>query len=416
MNAPATNIIIIGAGPYGLAAAAHLRNAGHSVRVFGSLMSFWKDHMPKGMMLKSSWGASRIADPRGAYTLDEFERVRGTAVGRPVPLTDFIAYAEWFQQRAVPDIDPRTVTRVDPADGGFRVLLEDGEAIACDRVVVAAGIAPFAWRPPEFDGLPVELASHSSEHQDLGHFAGRRVAVIGAGQSGLESAVLLHESGADVEMIVRAPHVRWVGRTPRQSFVGRILYDRTDVGPAFISHVVARPTLLRLLPASLQREAGRRSIAPGGAHWLSSRADRLRISPGQRVAQAVRSGDDLRLTLADGTTREVDHVLLATGYRVDVTRYSFLPAPLLARLRCSNGHPVLDRGLQSSLPGLHFVGAPAMGSFGPLLRFVSGTAFAGSALARGIARSSLTGAGRARAVSPTERVTLSGSPDERTAA
>jgi cation diffusion facilitator CzcD-associated flavoprotein CzcO len=333
-----------------------------------------------------------------------------------VPLTDFIAYAEWFQQRAVPDIDPRMVTRVDPTDRGFRVLLEDGEAVTCDRVVVAAGIAPFASRPTEFDGLPDELASHSSVHKDLARFAGRRVAVIGAGQSGLESAVLLSEAGADVEMIVRASRVRWVGSTPRQSLRGRILYDRTDVGPAFISHLVARPALLRLMPASIQREAGRRSIAPGGAHWLSSRADGLRISPGQHVAQAVRTGDRVRLTLTDGTTREFDHVLLATGYRVDVTRYSFLPAALLARLRCSSGHPILDDGLQSSVPGLHFVGAPAMGSFGPLLRFVSGTAFAGRAVARGVARSRLSNAGaRAGELSPRERVALSSSPDERPA-
>src|SRR5207245_4751507 len=133
--------------------------------------------------------------------------------------------------RVLSDIDARKVERVDAIGDGFRVLLEDGESLDCGRVVVAAGIAAFAWRPPEFDGLPATLASHSSEHADLAHFAGTRVVVIGGGQSALESAVLLAEAAADAEVIMRAPRLRWGGRAARQGMLGRLLFHRTRVGP-----------------------------------------------------------------------------------------------------------------------------------------------------------------------------------------
>jgi cation diffusion facilitator CzcD-associated flavoprotein CzcO len=374
--------IVIGAGPYGLAAAAGLREAGASVHVFGSPMSFWMGHMPKGMWLRSLWDASHIGDPKGALALDAFERARGQHLARPIPLSDFIAYGRWFQEHAVPDIDPRQVVRVDPRESGFVVSLEDGDRLESRRLLVAAGIASFACRPPQFDGIPAELATHSSEHGDLAHFAGRRVAVIGGGQSAIETAALLHESGADVEVIMRAPRLQWVGRAPRAGLVGRLLFDRTDVGPGLISHLVARPKLLRVLPRLIQRESTRRALAPGASHWLQPRMQDVTMTAGRTVTAATRSQGQVELQLDDGTARTIDHVILATGYRVDVSRYSFITPALLARVRCVSGQPVLDGGLESSLPGLHFLGAPATHSFGPLLRFVSGTAFAARAVVR----------------------------------
>src|SRR5205823_3718046 len=193
--------------------------------------------------LRSIWEASHIGDPTSPLSLDVFERERGTRIARPVPVADFIAYGQWFQAHAVPDVDPRTVTRIDAIDGGFRVVVADGETIETSRVVVAAGIAPFAVRPAVFDGLSPELASHSVDHSDLACFGGRRVAVIGGGQSAIETAVLLQENGAEVEVIMRARVLRWVGRAPRDGIIGPLFFDRTDVGPAVLSHVVAHPML-----------------------------------------------------------------------------------------------------------------------------------------------------------------------------
>ena len=383
MNAQKHDVIVIGAGPYGLAAAARLRAAGADAHVFGAPMSFWMRHMPKGMWLRSPWGASHIGAPRSPLSLDEFERTVGKPLVRPVPLADFVAYGHWVQQRVVPDVDQRLVDRVDGTSSGFRLTIEDGERIECARVVVAAGIASFAWTPPEFDGVPTELATHSSGHDDLSRFKGARVVVIGGGQSAFETAVLLHEIGAEVELIMRAPNIHWVGRATRKGVLGRMLFDRTDVGPAFISHIVARPTFLRRLPASFQREATRRALAPGASTWLRPRSDGMRVTTGRHVT-AVAPTQGLLLTLDDGTTRDVDHAFLATGYRVDLRRYAFLAPSLVARVRAVAGHPVLGAGLESSVPGLHFLGAPAAYSFGPLVRFVAGTHFASTALTRAV--------------------------------
>lgn len=381
------DVAVIGAGPYGLSAAAELRAAGANVRVFGSPMSFWTQNMPKGMLLRSPWDASHIGAPRSALSLDAFERARGRRTSRPVPLSDFVAYGHWFRERAVPDVDPRQVERVDPIDGGFRIVLDDGEPLQSSRVVVAAGISVFAKRPAVFDGLPPGLASHSSQHVDLTRFAGMHIAVIGRGQSGSEFAVLLREGGAEVELIARGGGMRWVGRAPHEGRIGRLLFDRTDVGPFLLSHLIARPTLLQRFPAWVHRESVRQALDPGASLWLRPRAAGVVVTGNRQVVEARGANGHVALRLDDGSRREVAHVLLATGYRVDVRRYRFLGPEVIARLRCVDDHPVLDDGFQSSIPGLHFVGAPATASFGPLLRFVSGTEFATRALVRSVTKS-----------------------------
>jgi cation diffusion facilitator CzcD-associated flavoprotein CzcO len=395
---PTYDAAVIGAGPYGLAVSAELRRAGADVHVFGDAMSFWMRHMPKGMCLRSSWSASHIGDPRSAHSLTAFEKERGTPLQRPIPIADFLAYGQWFQARAVPEVDPRSITRIEPHDGGFRVTLADGEPTLVRRIVVAAGIAPFAVTPAAFDGLPRDLASHSVDHADLAPFAGRRVAVVGGGQSAIESAVLLHENGADVEVLMRAPRLQWVGRAPREGIVGQLLFDRTDVGPALVSHLVAHPMLVRILPRAVQRDATRRALAPGASLWLRPRLGDLVIRAGRHVVSATRRDGGVNLRLDDGSSRTVDHVLMATGYRVDIRRYPFLAPELVKSVRCVDGQPVLDEGFETSVPGLHFVGAPAMYSFGPLLRFVSGTEFAARMVTRRVTRTRIARSETERAV------------------
>ena len=110
----------------------------------------------------------------------------------------------------------------------------------------------------------------------------------------------------------------------------------------------------------------------------------VKITTGRNILAAESVGNSLKLRLDDGQERRVDHVLLATGYRVDILRHRFIGGALAKEIRCSNGHPELDRGFESSVPGLHFLGAPAALTFGPLMRFVSGTAYSAAALTRRI--------------------------------
>ena len=391
-----SEVVVVGAGPYGLSMAAHLNACGVNVRVFGEAMSFWERHMPAGMCLRSPWEASQLSDPARSLTIDGFQSATGVSVSRPIPIARFVAYGRWFQSRAVPNLEQRSVAKIEKDGEDFRVTLADGEVVRCRRVVVAGGIGPFAARPLQFAGLPADVASHSSERRDLTRFRGQRVVVIGGGQSALESAALLHECQADVEVLVRESTVQWTWQRPwLHTFrpVGMVLYAWPDVGPAFISHAVARPDLYRLFPRWVQDSWRVKSLRPNGVGWLKPRLRDVAVSTGVGVLSASVRGSQLELKLSDGSNRRVDHVLMATGYRIDVRKYEFLSAALASALRLVDGHPVLGRGFESSVAGLHFLGAPAMWSYGPLMRFVAGADFAARMLVRsmGLARRAVVG-------------------------
>jgi len=269
-----SDVVILGAGPYGLSAAAHLRTIqGLDVAIFGQPMSFWDQNMPVGMFLRSNWTATQIADPNRSLTLETFQAASGNHLSLPVPLDRFVQYGLWYQRQAVPDVDTRKIARIERQAGEFRILLESGESMISRRVVIAAGIGSFTRRPAEFDGIPAELASHTSEHRDFQKFAGQQVLVIGSGQSALESAALLHESGAQVEVIGRANQINWLqGWTSKTLHhrlgqgVRHLLYAPTDVGPAGISQLMARPDLLRHLPRSIQDRLRKRRAHPPRTH------------------------------------------------------------------------------------------------------------------------------------------------------
>ncbi|MGD0987080.1 MAG: FAD-dependent oxidoreductase [Candidatus Sulfotelmatobacter sp.] len=383
------NVAVLGAGPYGLSAAAYLRAAGIEARIFGDPMAFWENQMPAGMCLRSNWGASHIADPGQELTLDAYCREKGSRLPKPIPLDRFVDYGLWYQQRAVRNLERRQVLSIDRAEHGFKVVMADGEAFTASRVVIAAGIGAFIARPAEFAGISSALASHTSEHNDLRKFKGRRIAVIGAGQSALESAALLQEAGIEVEVIARKSSLNWVGLHPRLHHLGilsKIFYSKRDVGPAGISRLVSVPHLFRRFPRSFQDRTAYRAIRPAGAGWLQPRLVGVPITLGRNLISAAEKGSQLHLQLDDGSERLVDHALLATGFRVDISRYPFLSPSLASQVETVNGFPVLKRGLESSIPGLHFVGKPASWSFGPLLGFVSGAEFASTELVRCIAR------------------------------
>jgi lysine/ornithine N-monooxygenase len=379
------DIAIIGAGPYGLSAAAHLRQIdGLAIKVFGRPMSFWANNMPSGMLLRSPWIASHISDPGRTLTLDAFRTATGKQFSKPVPLARFVEYGRWFQQQVAADLDERWITEVASTPGGFRLSLEDGNEMIATRVIVAAGIEPFPHRPRQFHDLPRQLTSHTSEHKDFGVFSGKRMLVVGSGQSALESAALLHEQGTEVEIVTRAPALRflqkrsWLHKWPLEP----VLYAWPDVGPAGLSHLVANPSSFNKLPRSWQNRLAARAIRPAGAAWLGPRLNNVRTNIGRSITSAVARSGKVSVTLDDGSTREVDHVLLGTGYRVHLSGYKFLSSELLRSIRQTDGYPHLKRGFEASVAGLHFLGAPAAWSFGPLMRFVAGTEFAGPRLAR----------------------------------
>jgi FAD-dependent urate hydroxylase len=381
------DIAIIGAGPYGLMAADHLRSA-DSFRIagFGEPMSFWAEQMPVGMLLRSPYVASSIGDSDGPLSLTAYEEAIGERPAEPVPLSRFVSYGRWFQQKVMPQLRSERVEEVTRNGNGFNLTLENGERVHAERVIVAAGIGDFKWYPEVFRALPQGLVSHACEHDDLSVFAGTSVLVVGGGQSALESAALLAEAGAQVEVVARKPEVFWLTRRWHHKLgpISRLMYAPPDVGPAGISWMVALPGAFKRTPRRLQTWMTRRALRPAGAGWLPSRMGTVTITKGLSATEAVEQNGRALVTFDDGSSREVDHVLLGTGYRVDVSRYPFLGRELVEHIEVADGYPVLGRGFETSVDRLHILGAPAAWSFGPLMRFVAGTAFAGRELVRGV--------------------------------
>ena len=391
MKPSEVDVAVIGAGPYGLSAGVHLRANGLSVRVFGEPMEFWAEKMPAGMLLRSPREASSISDPSNAFTLEAYETASGIRPIAPLPLETFVDYGRWFRKQLDSDLDRRTIDRVVHDGTGFRLNLQDGEVIRTSRVVVAAGIGPFQRKPAEFMSLPQEQVSHCYEGRKFQEFSGKRVAVIGAGQSALESAALLRESGAEVEVIAKIGELRWIGGHRWLHHLGPIstmLYSKHDVGPAGISRLVAAPKLVSHVPLRLRDKIRKRAVRPAGSPWLPARLTKVKITLGRAVQAASSLSGEVHLRLTDATERRVDHVLLGTGYDVDISRYSFLSPELVKRVRQLDGYPNLSGGFCSSVPGLHFVGATAARSFGPLLYFVAGTEFASRELVSHVVRNS----------------------------
>jgi len=381
-----SEVAVIGAGPYGLSLGAHLKSAGIETRIFGRPMSFWREHMPKGMKLRSPWAATHIVDPDNLLTLDAFAAVQNLGRPDPLPVEDFVRYGDWFQKTALPDLDTREVARIAPAGREFFLTLDDGATARARRVVIAMGLAHQEFRPAAFDGLPAELVSHAADHADLEKFANKRVAVIGRGQSATESAAILNEAGAEVEIICRGD-IHWLGAETSGNAHRRDLYWRlhkllatkSGVGPFPLNWANEQPGLVRRAPPVLRSWLNRKSLRAGAAGWVRPRLAGVAIDAGRTIRAARPHGGRITLDLDNGSC-VFDHVLLATGYRVDVARFGVLAPALLSALATDAGSPVLGAGYESSVPGLHFVGSSAVKSYGPLLRFVWGAGYA----ARGV--------------------------------
>lgn len=401
-----TEAVVIGAGPFGLSISAHLSALGISHLVAGRAMDTWRTHMPDGMLMKSEPYASTIASPDGKYTVAAYCGAQGLDyVDRVGPLTRerFLGYADWYTGQLVPDILDETVTEVTPVDGGFLLSFAGAGPVTARQVVVATGVLPYQHIPAELAGLPGELVTHTAQHHDLGEFKGRRVAVVGAGQSALETAALLHEAGVDVQVIARTPALGWSAPNPAHlSALGHLKRPVTQLCEGWRCAFWNRPYAFRMLPESVRISKARTVLGPNGSWWLKDRVDGvIDVLAGYRIKGAVAHGSGVRLVLdASGRSREVaaDHVVAGTGFRVDIGRLPFLPQSLRSAVKCLNAHPVVSRAGETSVPGLYFAGAPTVLSIGPSARFVAGTFTLSALLAGSVARRARSGRKQARQV------------------
>lgn len=400
-------MVVVGAGPYGLSVAAHLRAAGVPVRVFGEVMGSWRHAMATGMFLKSTPAATDLSAPVPGGRLADFCRETGEpelTELTPIPCETFVRYGMWFTQRYVGTVESARITAVEQDGAGFCVRLEGDEEIETAAVVVATGLATLAHLPdillslaPGGPGLKAAL-SHTSQHTDLSRYAGRRVAVVGGGQSALESAALLHEACCR-RRGVGACLPGALGRAPSAAAAvdaaagpaGFPAGHRLDPGRS-----LPRSWHRSTPEAAARMQLFRRALGPSGGWWLRERVEGVvPVRTACRVEQARLAGDEVQLRLGgrgNGLAElVVDHVLAATGYRLDVDALPFLTPPVRQAVARVPGvqAPRLSGAFESSVPGLYFTGSLAAPTFGPMLRFVAGTEFAARRITERLVRQDL---------------------------
>jgi hypothetical protein len=340
-----TDVAIVGAGPNGLALAAHLQAAGVDHVILGYPFATWKDHMPRGMLLKSEPYGSYIAAPTPGYRVRDYCNLAGTEYvdrAHPLKLETFVGYGEWFAKSLVPDVRPSHVTSLTSGDEGFTLTTDKGLELTARRVVVATCPLPFAHVPALLEGLPADLVSHSSAHSDLTAFRGRRIGVVGAGQSALELAALLHEVGADVELVVRRKELLFI---PPMVERKRLLVGlREPVNPLCESFpcwcYYTFPDVFRAFPERQRLLKAPAFLGPTGSAWLRSRIDgRVTVRTGARIIKAQRVANQVRLELDAASRQEVkyDHVIAGTGFRLDTERLGYLSSGIRRNLRVAGG-------------------------------------------------------------------------------
>jgi cation diffusion facilitator CzcD-associated flavoprotein CzcO len=384
------DVVVMGAGPYGLSTAAHLLARGLKVAVFGKPIQFWSEHMPQGMLLRSHWWASNLSDPRGLYSIDRYcQAQENKAPHDPLPIETFINYGLWFQQQAVPDVDETYVTSIERREGQYLVTLADGRLVQCAVVVMAPGLLYYAYRPQEYAHLPSELASHSADHSMLKSFAGKRVIMVGAGQAALETSALLHEEGAEVQLVTRHP-IRWlreeISSVPQ--FIRTLRAPKAGMGNGWMNLLLEKyPYTFQRFPQSSRDYVLTTRHGPAGSVWLKPRVlGKVEVHEQERLVKAEETENGVRLKLTSGKVLEADHVMLATGYRANIKRLPMLSPSLLAEIQTYEGSPILSSWFESNIPGLYFVGFSAARIFGPFYRFVVGSEAAARRVAASVAR------------------------------
>jgi FAD-dependent urate hydroxylase len=383
---------IVGAGPYGLSIAAHLRAAQIPFQMFGLPMESWRRYMPEGMILKSERFASNLWDPNRRFTLKRYCLEKGLPyqpVGDPLSLASFLEYAEWFRQHAAGESQNVRIVRIRRDTNSFSVELADGTSFTSRRVILATGHMPFRAIPPQLSHLPEPLLLHTTGIGDVKAFAGRDVTIIGAGQSTLETAALLHEAGARVRILVRGSRVEWNLTSRPRSLLARILVPDAGIGAGWKSWATSElPRVFRwYFPADKRHRFVERAYGPSGAWWLRDRVDRrigLHLSCVVETATAQNGNVRVAARGPQGPIEFVtDHIIAGTGFKVDIEKVDYLDAGLRQSIARENaGIPSLGSHFETSVQGLFIVGVATAPVFGPIMRFMYGAKHVAPMLAR----------------------------------
>ncbi|HEY6975084.1 MAG TPA: NAD(P)-binding domain-containing protein [Chitinophagaceae bacterium] len=361
-----TNLLIIGAGPFGLAMAAHAKHLGIDFIMVGKPMEFWKMNMPEGMYLRSA--CDWHLDPKNEHTIERFLSTQHLAPADVEPLSRnfYLSYTEWFQKQKQITALPVYVDRLDYADNyKYYAVTDEGDIITANNVVIALGFKYFKHIPPEFENIfPQDACSHTCDLTDMKSMQYKRCLILGGRQSAFEWAALLAEAGAETIYISH--------RHKSPEFMAS---DWSWVNP-IVDNIVHEPGWFRNLAAEEKDllskklwEEGRLKIEP----WLEKRVmkDNVKLLPYTEIIAGKKlPKGELEVAFNNGVTITVDHIIFATGYKAVISKVPLLArGNILSKLAIQNNFPVLNEYFQTNMPGLFITSMPASQDFGPFFGF-----------------------------------------------
>jgi len=382
------DVAIVGAGPYGLSLAAHLRARGVKHRICGEAMRFWRD-MPVGINLKSFAFATNIYVPERGNSFPDWCRRHGLEDYEPCTMQSFAAYGMEMRERFVPEIEEVLATNIASNGKEFEITLANNDSIRARRVVVCTGLSNLKRVPRHLQGLGPDLLRHTAEMSDYSAYRQKKVAVIGAGASAIEAGALVNEAGGAAEIFVRGQHAVIHGRTPRERPLWRKIKEPVSVlGVSRKSWVLQQfPLLVHFMPKERRVRLAKGYLGPAAPWWIKDRVvGKVPIHLQHEVVRAEPVQGGLRVSVRDQSNNlrndDFDCIIAGTGFDLEVRRLPFLDSGLMEQIRCTENAPDLNLRFESSVRGLHFLGPLSYMSFGPLFRFAAGAEYAAPALAR----------------------------------
>lgn len=352
------DVIIIGSGPFGISLAAHAVANSLDYKLFGYPMDFWKNQMPQDMFIRTPHDFVSFSDAKQELTIHKFAEDTGTRLITPLPRPIFIEYANWFAKMAGIEFTTKLVAKVEQGNGHFDVTDEAGDHYKAKNIIIATGVTNFKYIPEFLKAFPSELVTHTNGYTNFSAFSGKRVAVLGSGQSAWEAAGLLHRDGAEVELIYRKEKPNYAGSREAEIAL-------RDLGDVFYH-----------LPTD-EKEKGWGQSPGSIAHFLKPYVDGIIPETAGVAIETLEqiNEHELKILLTNGEEKIVNHIIAATGYHINLDKVNFLDKDLrltIAREEGFHQFPKLKESFESSVPGLYFAGPLSSHSHGPTFRFLLG--------------------------------------------